>query len=64
MNTRHNRSTDEDALRLRRVKQTTALFMAQYRAPQTLTLTPDGVDRIAVLPSLDPWTVGTLFLEP
>ncbi len=51
-------------LRLRRVKQTTALFMAQYRTPQTLTLTPDGVDRIAVLPSLDPWTVGTLFLEP
>lgn len=49
-------------LRLRRVAQTEALFAAQYRPQRVIPLVPDGDGVVAELTSLDPWTVGTLFI--
>ena len=43
--------------------QTTVRFMAQYREAAELPVTLDGDDAKVVLPSLAPYTVGTVFLK-
>ena len=50
-------------LRIRKPAGEKFSFASQYNGEQTLTYEKDGNDYIVTLPSLHPWSVGTVFVD-